>query len=59
MRYRDFVLQVKRFLKYAPRGTNPEILRREALEFDRRLATFENSFDGSTIRKLREQLRKI
>ena len=59
MRYRDFVLQVKRFLKYAQKGTNQKVLAREAMEFDRRLSSFGKTFDQSSIDKLRKQLQKI
>ena len=59
MRYRDFVLQVKRFLKYAPKGTNQKVLALEAKEFDHRLSTFAESFDQASINKLRKQLQKI
>lgn len=59
MRFRDLVLQVERFLKYAPKGTDSEVLRREAREFDRRLGEFGGEIDRSKIRRLQEKLRKL
>jgi hypothetical protein len=59
MRFRDLVLQIERFLKYAPKGTDLEILRREAREFDRRLVPFGERFGHSKVRKLQNRLRKI
>ena len=59
MRYRDLVLQVERFLKFATKGTDPVVLAREALEFDRRLAKIENSTNDRNIRKLRSRLERI
>lgn len=59
MRFRDLVLQVERFLKYAPKGTSPETLRREAKEFSQRLSKFEDGYDQSKVQKLQARLRKI
>ena len=59
MRFRDLVLQVERFLKYAPKGTAPETLKREAKEFSERLAEFRHGFDLSKVTKLQARLRKI
>ncbi len=59
MRFRDLVNQVERFLKYATKGTDPEVLRREAHEFDQRLAGFKDDLDHRAIRKLHRRLREI
>lgn len=59
MRYRDLVMQVKRFIKYAPKGTDHKVLVREVMEFDRRLTEFRKSFGSSETEKLRKQLKKI
>jgi len=59
MRFRDLVLQVERFLKYAPKGTLPETLRHEAEEFSNRLLEFQKGFDLAKIRKLQARLSKI
>lgn len=40
MRQRDVLVQVERFLKYAPRGTDPATLRAEAAMWADRLAGF-------------------
>ena len=59
MRFRDLVLQVERFLKYAPKGTSPETLACEAKEFSDRLSKFHVEFDQSKVQKLQEKLKKI
>ncbi len=59
MRYRDLVLQVKRFLKFAPKGTSNEVLILEAKEFDRRLNAIGPRFDIGETRKLSSKLRSI
>ena len=53
------VLQVERFLKYAPKGTNPDVLSREAREFNRRLDEFGNRFDNSKVGKLQTRLKEL
>ena len=59
MRYRDLTLQVERFLKFATKGTDPVVLAREALEFDRRLAKIGNGSNNRNVRKLRNKLERI
>lgn len=59
MRFRDLTVQIERFLKYAPKGTDLEVLRREAREFDRRLGLFAEGLDPSKVLKLREKLGKL
>ena len=59
MRFRDLVLQVERFLKYAPKGTNPDVLSREAREFNRRVGEFEIRFDNSKVGKLQRRLKEL
>ncbi len=59
MRFRDLVKQVERFLKYATKGTDPEVLRREAQDFDQRLAVFQNGLNHRVIRKLQRKLQEI
>ena len=59
MRFRDFVLQVERFLKYAPKGTNATVLSREAEEYARRLDGFVTRFNSSRVRKLQKMLREL
>jgi len=59
MRLRDLIKQVERFLKYASKGTDPEVLRREAQEFDHRLVRFGNGPNPRIIRKLHRKLREI
>ena len=59
MRFRDFMLQVERFLKYAPKGTNPEVLSREAEEYSRRLDGFGTRFDSPRVRKLQKTRRGL
>ena len=59
MRFRDFILQVERFLKYAPRGTDPKVLSREAEEYYRRLDGFGTRFNSSKVRKLQKMLREL
>jgi hypothetical protein len=58
MRYRDLVLQIRRFLKFAPNGTSEEVLAREARMFHGRIAVFED-FDGSGVRKLQRDLERL
>jgi hypothetical protein len=58
-RERDLVLQVKRFLKFAPKGTSKDVLTQEAHEFDSRLAMFENGSVNPDLGKLRRQLERI
>ena len=57
-RYKDLVLQIRRFLKFAPKGTSEEVLAREARMFHSRLAVFED-FDGSGVRKLQRELERL
>jgi len=59
MRFRDLLLQVERFLKYAPSGTAPEVLSTEAREFERRLDAFGEGFSPSKVHKAQERLRKL
>ena len=59
MRFRDLILQVERFLKYAPQGTDTEVLSREAREFNRRLDEFGRQFDNSKVGKLQRRLREL
>lgn len=59
MRFRDLVLQIERFLKYAPRGTDSDVLRREAAEFHRRLGAFEGIAEASTVERLQRKLTKL
>jgi hypothetical protein len=59
MRFRDLVLQVERFLKYASKGTSPEVLRKQARDFAERLSVFKDGFDQSKIRRLSEKLDRI
>ena len=59
MRFRDLVLQIERFLKYASKGTAPEVLSKEARTFSERLNVFYDGFDQSKIRKLQKKLQKI
>jgi hypothetical protein len=58
-RERDLILQIRRFVKFAPRGTSRNVLMKEAQEFDRRLGLFENGSINPEIGKLRRQLEKI
>ncbi len=55
MRFRDLALQIKRFIKFARKGTSKEVLRREAREFHNRLSAFEK-IDSSTVHKLQNHL---
>ena len=59
VRFRDLILQVERFLKYASKGTAPELLAREAQEFDRRLDEFGQRFGYSRVNKLRRKLQNL
>ncbi len=59
MRFRDLVLQIERFLKYASKGTSAELLRKEAHQFSERLLVFKDGFDEAKIRRLSDRLRKI
>ena len=59
MRFRDLVLQVERFLKYAPRGTDSGVLRKEAVEFHRRLGTFDGVAEAATVKKLQQKLENL
>ena len=59
MRFRDLVLQIERFLKYAQKGTSPKTFSKEARVFSDRLNVFQDGFDQSKIRKLNDKLRKI
>ena len=57
--FRDLILKVERFLKYASKGTAPELVAREAQEFDRRLDEFGQHFGYSRVDKLRDKLQKF
>jgi hypothetical protein len=59
MRFRDLVLQVERFLKYGSKGTAPDVVRKEARSFSERLNVFQDGFDQSKIKKLKEKLSKM
>ena len=59
MRFRDFILQVERFLKYAPQGTNPKVLSQEAEGYYRRIDGFGTRFNSSKVRKLQKMLREL
>ncbi|MGI0090522.1 MAG: hypothetical protein ACREBS_02325 [Nitrososphaerales archaeon] len=59
MRFRDLVLQIERFLKYASRGTSPDVLRKEASAFSDRLNVFHDGFDQSKKLKLQAKLGQI
>jgi len=59
MRYRDLVLQVKRFVKFAPRGTEKAILVQEAEKFSQRLDAFMEAFDRGEILRLKRELKEI
>ena len=59
MRFRDLVLQVERFLRYAPKGTNPAVLSREAREFNRRLDGFGHRFGNSKVGKLQRRRKEL
>lgn len=56
MRYRDLVLQVERFLKYATKGTSPDMVKRQAREFDDRLSAFDPAYEPRKVRRLRRRL---
>jgi len=58
-RFRDLVQQVTRFLKYAPKGTAPGVLRREARIFEGRLANFEKVHNRTKISELQGKLQRI
>jgi hypothetical protein len=58
-RERDLILQVKRFLKFAPKGTSKEVLVKDAQEFEQRLRSFENGSVNPELGKLRRQLQQI
>lgn len=55
MRQRDVLVQVERFLKYAPRGTDPATLRAEAALWADRLAGLE----GGNEAKAQQLARKL
>jgi hypothetical protein len=57
-RIENLLTQVKRFLKYASKGTSIPALRQEALEFDGRLVSMEH-VRPSEVRKLRGKLKGI
>lgn len=58
MRQRDVLVQVERFLKYAPKGTAPDALRAEAALWAERLAGFEGANAGKAS-ALRQKLAKL
>jgi len=59
-RVKDLMTQVESFLKFAVKGTAPEVLVREVSEFDRRLASFmADSHYSKKIRSLRKKLKEI
>jgi hypothetical protein len=58
MRFRDLVLQVRRFLKFAPKGTSSVVLAKEARIFHGRLALLKD-IEPSEVRKLQRDLEKI
>lgn len=59
MRYRDLELQVKRFVKFAPRGTDKATLVREAEAFSRRLDAIPALYRGRQVQKLKRELKGI
>lgn len=58
MRFRDLVLQIERFIRFAPKGTSRDTLVREAKEFHNRISAFEK-LDGPKVRGLERRLEKI
>lgn len=58
LRQRDILVQVERFLKYAAKGTAPEVLQAEAAEWSRRLAGFAGKNEGRA-KQLREKLGRL
>ena len=58
-RFRDFILQVEGFLKYAPQGTDPKVLSRDAEGYYRRLDGFGTRLNSSKVRKLQKMLREL
>jgi hypothetical protein len=58
MRYRDISHQIKMFIRFAPKGTSPAVLIKEAKELHRRLEVFKN-LDPSGVRKLQSELERI
>lgn len=55
MRQRDALVQAERFLKYAPRGTDPSVLRAEAARWAERL----EGVAGAHQAKARQLARKL
>jgi hypothetical protein len=55
----DLLLQIERFIRYAPMGTQPEILQREAREFESRLSLVREAGLRARTFKLQERLRRI
>jgi hypothetical protein len=55
MRQRDVLVQVERFLRYAPRGTDPAVLRQEAALWAGRL----EGLAGANEAKARQLARKL
>lgn len=58
MRQRDVIVQVERFLKYAPRGTAPATVAAEARLWAERLRGFDAS-NESRVRKLLTALKTL
>lgn len=58
MRQRDVLVQVERFLKYAPRGTDAGVLRAEAAAWADRLEGFAGA-NGAKAQQLARKLRAL
>lgn len=58
MRQRDVLVQVERFLKYAAKGTDPDVVRREAASWAARLATFRGANEAKA-QQLVKRLRAL
>lgn len=55
MRQRDVLVQVERFLKYASRGTDPAVVRKEAAAWADRI----EAFSGDHKDRARQLVRKL
>ncbi len=57
-RQKDLLIQVERFLRYAPKGTSKTVLEKEARQFEARLEAVRGAF-GSKSRELQRRLRTL
>lgn len=59
LRQRDLLVQIERFLKYAPKGTDPAVLRDEARAWSQRLDALASGPHASKAKALQAKLARL